>query len=526
MTPTTTLDRVAAGRPASWFAAIPILFMINAALGIAHHRLWFDEVQSWSLVRDSPTIAALFHNLEYEGHPGLWYLMLWGAQRITLDPIAMKICHWLIAAASIGLIGYFSPFRKRDRILLMAGYFLAFQYVVICRNYGIGMFLGFLYAYLESNHPARKYSLYLTLGLLANCNAFTFLFSGVLAMNHFFEALTRRSKGERPRDEGLGLCLYALFAGLAIWTLYPPADMAYAGVGTERAVAQGLATGIPAATGLPQSDYIASTPLTVLLRLSYISPEFFSTIAINSRFWQYAVYSVIGLAAILFTVLPFLVLYPVRRVFRIHVLTFAVVFAFCDAVYRLPSFRHIGVLWLSFVVCYWIKSARDGKTSSLASLVFALSALWGAYSTAHAYRTTYANSEAAASWVRDQGLQTGFWISYDDHAGVPLSAFLGIPTYSLECHCLHNHIVWNNRRSRVLAGEVGSGLVPIIGRLPGRVAYLIDGLSKAVDQDELTAGLSRAGIRSEVLQRFDTAKTDNYVLYKLIGPGPLAPAAQ
>src|SRR4051794_15701378 len=52
--------------------AITALFAIILVVQIAHHDMWRDEIHSWGLVRASPSLADLYRNLRFTGHPALW----------------------------------------------------------------------------------------------------------------------------------------------------------------------------------------------------------------------------------------------------------------------------------------------------------------------------------------------------------------------------------------------------------------------------------------------------------------------
>lgn len=71
---------------------------------LARHQMWRDETNAWGIVLASPTLPALFHNLHYEGHPGLWHLLLWCASWISPNPAVMKVVHGCVAAGFILMI--------------------------------------------------------------------------------------------------------------------------------------------------------------------------------------------------------------------------------------------------------------------------------------------------------------------------------------------------------------------------------------------------------------------------------------
>ncbi|MBB6249788.1 hypothetical protein [Nitrospirillum iridis] len=488
-----------------FYPLLPPLFMALVAIGLWHHPLWFDELQNWRIILDSPTLPALFSNLKYEGHPSLWYLLLWALQWISVKPAMIKLAHWAVVSAAIAVVGYLAPLARRDRVLIMASYFMLYQWALISRNYAIGMLMAFLYAWLECAHPRRRLCIYLTLGLLANCSAFGLLLSVALVGTRALRAWRATSLTTALRQEAAGLALYvALVAGF-IWTVLPPADMAYAGVGGER-----------------PTFHTVDGALAVFRRLIFdrtykFGDEYYLGKGITTAWgrWVDAVLAVA--AAALFSLAPFAVLWRDRAMLSVYALTFLIVFLFCFIVYQQPEYRHVGVLWLGFVTCFWLYRHRGGAPTLLATLYCGVWALWGAYSYAGEFRHPFANSEAMAHWVGDHGLADAYWTSYPDEAGVPLSAVLGIPTYSPTCQCTLTHVVWNRRRNRLLPSQsVGGMLLPTLRQHP--VAYLVAENNAEKDPDGLKRGLDEAGIHYELLQRFTGATFGNYDLFRLTAP--------
>ncbi|HEY1588526.1 MAG TPA: hypothetical protein VGG00_02240, partial [Rhodanobacter sp.] len=89
------------------------------AVQIARHQMWRDELHAWGLALGSPTLPALFQHLHYEGHPGLWHLLLWGVSWFWPAPAAMKAVHAIIAACFILLIALRAPFSRLEKVLVL-----------------------------------------------------------------------------------------------------------------------------------------------------------------------------------------------------------------------------------------------------------------------------------------------------------------------------------------------------------------------------------------------------------------------
>ncbi len=125
------------------------LFAVGIGVMMTRHEMWRDEIQAWLLARDSATPWALLHNMRYEGHPGLWHLLLWVPARFTANPAAMQAVHAALATGAVFVLMRFAPFHLVTRLLLAGGYFFAYEWAVISRNYAISVLLFFLFAALH-----------------------------------------------------------------------------------------------------------------------------------------------------------------------------------------------------------------------------------------------------------------------------------------------------------------------------------------------------------------------------------------
>jgi hypothetical protein len=121
-------------RPLFLWLAWLAFALFTAALTL-RHALWFDEMQAWLLVRDSPTLAALFHNLRYEGHPALWYLLLYPLTRLTSDPAAMQALNYVLALAMAGLVLSAPRLRPLQAVLIVFSSILFNEYSTFARSY-------------------------------------------------------------------------------------------------------------------------------------------------------------------------------------------------------------------------------------------------------------------------------------------------------------------------------------------------------------------------------------------------------
>ncbi|MBM4142760.1 MAG: hypothetical protein FJ225_04080 [Lentisphaerae bacterium] len=218
-----------------------LVFSVAAALvftglvGIlaSRHEMWRDELQAWLLARDSSSPAALLYNMRYEGHPGLWHLMLWPVARFTWNPAGMQAVHVLIAGCSAFLLFRFAPFPVLIRLLAACGYFFAYEWAVIARNYAVSVPLLFSVCALFKDRWRNFVYIASLLFLLCHTNVHSIILAGVLTFFLLVEFAVAYAAKARKAElclgrvaAGLFIILLGLYTGIA--QTAPPPDSGFA----------------------------------------------------------------------------------------------------------------------------------------------------------------------------------------------------------------------------------------------------------------------------------------------------------
>ncbi|MBK9194106.1 MAG: hypothetical protein IPO17_03770 [Flavobacteriales bacterium] len=128
--------------PATERRLIAAAFLVYCALVvcmIAMHGMWLDELQPWCVARDSSSLMDLYHNTRFEGHPPLWYVLLFVITRFSDNPVLMQVLHVVIGTCTAALVLWRAPFVWWWRVLIVFGYFFLYEYTVIARNYGLAL---------------------------------------------------------------------------------------------------------------------------------------------------------------------------------------------------------------------------------------------------------------------------------------------------------------------------------------------------------------------------------------------------
>jgi hypothetical protein len=71
--------------------SIYVIYFLVSLGTLMEHVLWRDEAQAWLIARASNSLPELVSNLRYEGHPILWYLVIWPFAHLSSDPELIKI---------------------------------------------------------------------------------------------------------------------------------------------------------------------------------------------------------------------------------------------------------------------------------------------------------------------------------------------------------------------------------------------------------------------------------------------------
>lgn len=161
--------------------AIFALYALLTLIGALNHELWYDEAQAWTITRDN-TIGGIFHQLSYEGHPPLWYLILYVFSHTGFECTVMPIISWFITASAAAVVIFKAPFHIVTKAaLLFSGGFL-FYNSVMSRVYCLINLLAVLTAWLYPKRKAHPVLFGILIALLANTHICISGFIGIVGI--------------------------------------------------------------------------------------------------------------------------------------------------------------------------------------------------------------------------------------------------------------------------------------------------------------------------------------------------------
>ncbi len=434
----------------AWTLPFLILYWVN----IAHHYLWRDELNAWTIAVVSPTLSALFRLVHYEAHPWLWYVVLWLPSRITTAPVAMKWVEACIGTAIYLVIGLKSPFTRLEKVLIFLGYFVVFEYTVMSRMYGIMLLCALLYAWRRMEKPQGVVGIAAILSVMANSDMTGVLLSGALLLAYAHECWTWREQwtelGLTRARIAAALLLYLGAVAISIHSLMPAPDISWQSSG--RLFSEAF-----------RPVHIARAVVDVVAAPWWpISGEF------PTRFWDTDVRTQRGLE-----VLMPLVLFAYWHCFRrrrnallLMALALGCAIFFADAVY-LGRVRHWGITLTAFLVAIWSMRAQlnalpvKGRASRLPASAYALlglSAIAGGAAIFSSWTHPFSQSGNVAKWLQDNHLADAALVGNPDVSFASVAEQLQRPVYFLECACTDRFKLFSRDRETFLEQELADRL--------------------------------------------------------------------
>lgn len=411
-----------------------ILFWVN----LAHHEMWLDELNAWGISAASPTLRALFANVHYEGHPWLWYFVLWIPARFTHAPVAMKWVEAAIGAAIYLVIGRLSPFDRVQKVLVFLGYFVIFEYTVISRTYGLMLLFALLYAWRRAERPEGLIGNLALLGALANTDLTGIMLAGALLLEYTAERWPHRREIERRRVVAGG-SIFAAMLLFSMATIRTAKDISWATTGHLFS---------KAGSGAHFIHSLADVTVAAWWPFAQGYPhQYWNT---DAGFQRSAVLFIpVVLAAFFF------VFRRQRSLLLLMGTTLFLALCFAHLVY-IGYARHWGIVVVAFLVALWIlrHDTRGQALPRIAYVLLAISALKGVAAVAASWTHPFSESGNAAAWLRAHGDADLPIVGASDYNLAGVAEQLERPVYFLNCNCVDTYMKFAHRRDGMTTDEV------------------------------------------------------------------------
>ncbi len=197
------------------FAAYSVLTLICAL----NHEVWLDEAQAWVILRDCP-LTEIPYRLKVEGHPPLWYLVLFPFVKLGFPAEYMSLISWFFMAlgALILIFRVELPLMLKAAMLASSG-FLYFN-SIISRVYCLIPPILFLILWVYPKRRKHPLVYGFLIALLANTHVFVCGIVGILGIFMIYELFSQWKASSKKENAGKlgGLAI----AGIGVLVLVIP----------------------------------------------------------------------------------------------------------------------------------------------------------------------------------------------------------------------------------------------------------------------------------------------------------------
>ncbi len=414
--------------------------------------MWRDEYQAWMVASEADTIAGLFLNLKYEGHPSLWYILLFVISSVVDHPFAMQLLHIFLSAGAVYLINRHAPFPLWQRILLTFGYFVFYEYNIISRSYAPGLLL--LLGCCVLFEQRRKMILWIAalLFLMTNTSVFGVVFSCGIAGIILLEQLFFLQKGNRLKIPVLNLSLFLVIVligvSLGYYQIKPETENSFiADYRTEMDASQlraAFSSIIQSYFPLPRIDEFHSWNTNFFVRNPGTFPVYISIVVF-----------LIGMLTFLRHRLILLLYFGCT-------LVMLGLFYYTNLMYA----RYTGHLFLLLIVCHWLshftseKAFNNGYLNHLSlagkkiqvpilAFVLIIGLAGGLYSYSKDLVHPFSTSGEAANYIRENHLDKHEMIGSKDYVVSPLTEMLNKEILYVERKEPGTFIIYDLKRSNL-----------------------------------------------------------------------------
>jgi hypothetical protein len=443
------------------------LFAGLLALVTVRHEMFGDEAQAWLIARDSRNLLELAQHLRYEGHPALWYLLLYLPAHLSAPLAWMHVLNYALSVTMAWLVLRERRLPIATRVLSIFGVFVFFHMGVPARSYMLAAVLLVGAARCLLADRPRHWLAMVLLALAINTHFLAIpAAAGIFVWLYWLDPVPgRRVAIERLRERQFWISAAILGAALAVCylTLRPAPDGAtpdydivgaswldYLMIGTGRLWSYFVPFIPEMLRGSLREKFIPELhPSTVAAALS-VGLWLLVVASLGTRRgrWFFASTSLLWMAAMLATV-------------------------------HTPSPHHVSTLFVILMVALMLNSQAEGGrpwlpfryAQPVLVLLLAMQMVMSLECSVLECDQPFSSAEATADWLEHSGLAQRPLVVEPDYAASVLLARTGARSaYFPACHCQGQFVVFRKGRDetrRVTVEEIevierSSGEVPVI----------------------------------------------------------------
>jgi hypothetical protein len=346
-------------QPQTKFPAF-IIFIIAAIVGaisMYHHEMWRDESQAFLIIRDSKNLGELWQNVRYEGHPILWYFVLYLCYQLFPSIYIIQVIHLVIGLGVIAAINWYSPFTLFEKFLLTFSYFFSYEYLVISRNYSIGILFMFaaIIVFYRSKNRGSVLPVAVLLGLAANANIYSLIISFWLFLYFLLKGKFDKQKGFFLKENFWPILVFLLLNTVAVLQIIAPEGR------TPK-------VRIAYAVSLKKLDKVFTEISEAMFYLADLkqNEKYWGSNFFNNNFFTNTYFNVFFHHLPVIFSLSLIIVFcfnskKKRKILLFYLAAFFSLFVFTYMVFDKGFLRHAGAFFILFILAYWIFSEENRK---------------------------------------------------------------------------------------------------------------------------------------------------------------------
>ncbi|MEO8087954.1 MAG: hypothetical protein ABI763_14110, partial [Bacteroidota bacterium] len=416
----------------------------------------------WLIATSSGSVSDLFSNIRYEGHPCLWYLVLFIASKISSNIVMMQSIHLCIAISTVYLIFKYAPFKTIEKVLLVFGYFFLYEYCVISRNYAISVLLITLLCISSRRNNRMGMVEGILLFALCNTNIYGAFIAGVFSLYILLMMYEHRNDSSYL-IKSLVPSAFIVAGFISLYVQVRPASL------------------------MQYNEYYKWNRGFDLIHLRDTIAKLFDvyfpvpSFRVSGSFGKNIVADAPLVKSIIALVAFALACVTLKKNHALLILYAAGTTAILGVLYfnTHTSLRHEGFLFLLLVIVMWFyRNARDSTKSAgtfsnrFFMFILIIQCIGGCIAIGKEIAYPFSNLQAAGRFVVSNEYDKVDISGLPDYVISPISAFTHKPVYSAETGTLIRFIRWNDERE-----ESNDAIVKIFARADSLVK---NGMSKAI----------------------------------------------
>lgn len=208
-----------------------IIYAFITLILVFHHEIWADEAQVWMLCKYI-SVSELFPRLINEGHPPLFYLLVFPFAKIFNNIIYMQLICWLSCVFTVFLLWRCTLFNNLTKAVITLSAPFIYFFPVIARSYSLIPLFVILLAVFHDKTQKHPFIYCTLLIMLTHTHVIMAMFTFVLFMRFFYLNIFIPFKNKQSVDKASVIALIvtsAGFAGLFVQLMGTPDSNIYLG---------------------------------------------------------------------------------------------------------------------------------------------------------------------------------------------------------------------------------------------------------------------------------------------------------